>query len=111
MTKMIASLVDGRICPWYSAEDPIPAKFVVIPPDLLEKYKKGEISDGKTLAKMALAEDGSVVGTAAQNVATPPPEAVAKATAVNPATVDPASLPKGEPTSKEVTHFPTTTRA
>lgn len=108
MTKMIASLVDGRICPWYSAEDPIPAKFVVIPPDLLEKYKKGEISDGKTLAKMALAEDGSILGTAAQNVATPPPKAKGKVTAVDPATVDLAALPKGEPASQEVTHFPKT---
>lgn len=100
--KRIASLIDGRICPWYSAEDPIPEKFVVIPPDLFEKYVAGEITDGKKLAKAALACDGSEVGTAHQNVAALQP---AKPT-VPPDEVDPESIPQGEPTSPEVTYFP-----
>lgn len=107
MAKLIASLVDGRVCPWYSEEDPIPAKFVVIPDKLREKYIKGEITDGKALAKMALAEDGSVVGTAVQNVATPPPEKpLPEGVGEDPSTVDPEKVKEGEPTSKEVTHFP-----
>jgi hypothetical protein len=112
MTMLIASLVDGRVCPWYSEEDPIPAKFVVIPTKLREKYIKGEITDGKALAKMALAEDGSIVGTAVQNVAPPPPETPLPAgVGEDPSTVDPKKVEKGVPTSKEVTHFPKTTRA
>ena len=52
--KRIASLVDGRICPWYCVEDPIPEKFVVIPDALWARHQSGEITDGKVLAKMAL---------------------------------------------------------
>ena len=103
--KHIASLVDGRICPWYSAEDPIPEKFVVIPDKLWEKYLSGKIADGKTLAKTALMQDGSEVGTAHQNVA-PKPPAKARAGDVDPGAVVPESIPQGEPTSPDVTHFP-----
>ena len=103
--RRIASLVDGRICPWYSSEDPIPEKFVVIPDDLWAKHQSGEIADGKTLAKMALMKDNSEVGTASQNVAKPPPP---KEPANEPAPdeVDPKSIPQGEPTQPNVTHFP-----
>lgn len=102
--KHIASLVDGRICPWYSAEDPIPEKFVVIPDALWEKYLSGKITDGKVLAKTALMQDGSEVGTAHQNVATPPKK---PANEPAPDEVDPGSIPQGEPTQPNVTHFPT----
>lgn len=103
--RRIASLVDGRICPWYSSEDPIPEKFVVIPDDLWAKHESGEIADGKTLAKMALMKDNSEVGTASQNVAKPPPPK--KGGDADPGAVDPATIERGEPTSPEVTHFPT----
>lgn len=108
MAKTIASLIDGRVCPWYLEGDPIPEKFVLIPDDLLAKYASGEVADGKTLARMALMRDGSEVGTAHQNVATPPPPDKAKVGGdPDPGAVDPATVERGEPTSPEVTHFPT----
>lgn len=104
MAKTIASLIDGRVVPWFSEEDPVPEKFVVIPDALLAKYKSGEIADGKALAKAALAANAEV-GVAHQNVAVPPPK---KARGnESPGDVDPASIEKGEPTSPEVTHATT----
>lgn len=104
MAKTIASLVDGRVVPWYSDEDPVPEKFVVIPDALYAKYKSGEIADGKALARAAIAENAEV-GTAHQNVATPPPKKAGGA--VDPGAADPASVERGEPTSPEVTHLST----
>lgn len=101
--KRIASLVDGRICPWYCVEDPIPEKFVVIPDALWARHLSGKITDGKVLAKMALMQDGSEVGTVPQNVAPPPKE---PANEPAPDEVDPESIPQGEPTQPNVTHFP-----
>ena len=104
MAKTIASLVDGRICPWYSDEDPVPEKFVVIPDALFAKYKSGEIADGKALARAALTANAEV-GTAHQNVVVPPPPK--KIGDADPGAVDPATIERGEPTEPEVTHFPT----
>lgn len=56
MAKMIASLTDGRVVPWFS-EDPVPAGYVVVPPALLVKFTDGKIADGVALAKAALAGD------------------------------------------------------
>ena len=56
MAKTIASLTDGRVVPWFS-EDPVPAGFVVVPPELLAKFTDGKIADGIALAKAALAGD------------------------------------------------------
>lgn len=102
--KRIASLVDGRICPWYCVEDPVPEKFVVIPDALWARYQSGEITDGKALAKTALMQDGSEVGTTPQNIAPPPKK---RADEPAPGDVDPESIPQGEPTQPNVTHFPT----
>ena len=107
MAKTIASLVDGRVTVWFCEEEPIPAKYVVIPDALLAKYKSGEITDGKALAKAALAAD-SELGVAPQNVATPPPESKTKVGDDDPGSVDPKTIEKGEPSQPEVTHFPHT---
>lgn len=102
-TKIIVSITDGRVVPWFSSEDPVPAKFVVVPPALLVKFKSGEIADGKALAKECLAADAEV-GVVPQNIAVlPPPE---KGGDANPGAVDPADIEKGEPSSSEVNHFP-----
>ena len=55
MAKVIASIADGRVVPWFSEEDPVPDGFVVVPPDLHVKFTAGEIADGVSLAKAALA--------------------------------------------------------
>lgn len=101
--KILASLIDGRVVPWFSEEDPIPAKFVVIPDGLYERFKAGEITDGKELARQALADDAEI-GTAKMNVAVP--KKVAPAGDADPGGVDVESVPQGEPTSSEVIHFP-----
>lgn len=106
MAKTIASLIDGRVGPWYSDEDSIPEGFVVVPEALLEKYRTGEIADGKVLARTALAQDAEV-GTAHQNVAMPLPPDKAKGGDADPGAVDPATIPQGEPTQHDVTHFST----
>lgn len=96
MAKTLASLTDGRVVPWFSEEGPAPAGFVFVPDALLAKYKSGEITDGMTLARLSLA-DGSEVGVAPANTATPPPPPPKKA----------AKEPeKGEPSFPSVTHFP-----
>lgn len=80
MAKMIASLTDGRVVPWFPKEDPVPQGFVVVPPSLLAKFSAGEIADGVTLAKAALAADAEV-GTAPANTwveAPPAPKRKAK---------------------------------
>lgn len=108
MAKTIASLVDGRVVPWFAEGDPLPEKFVMIPDALYAKYCAGEITDGKALARAAIAENAEV-GTAYQNVATPPPKKAAGDS--DPGAVDPASIERGEPTSPEVTHFSTKKRS
>lgn len=102
--KTIASLVDGRVVPWFSEGDPLPARFVVVPEKLLAKFRSGEIKDGIALAKAALADNGEL-GTAPQNVAPPPPPP--KIADADPGAVDPETIDKGEPTSPEVTHLNT----
>ena len=74
MAKMIASLTDGRVVPWFSEEDPIPQGFVEVSPSLLAKFLAGEIADGVALAKAALAADAEV-GTAPANTSVEPPPA------------------------------------
>lgn len=70
MAKTIASLSDGRVCPWYS-DDPVPAGWVEVPDPLLAKFANGNIADGVALAKTALA--GEAKAPAASKAATPPP--------------------------------------
>ena len=106
MAKIIASLVDGRVIPWFAEADPVPQQFVVVPDALLAKYESGEITDGRALAKLALAGDGAEVGTARPNVHVAPPRAKAKGGDPDPGAVDPAEIPQGEPGSASVTHFP-----
>lgn len=72
MARMIASAADGRVVPWFSEEDPVPPGFVVVPPALHAKYAAGEIADGKSLAKAALAA-GSELGVPAANTSVEPP--------------------------------------
>lgn len=107
MAKTIASLVDGRVVPWFLESDPIPEKYVVVPDALLAKYISGQIADGKSLARAALAADAEV-GTAHQNVAAPPPKKAGGD--ADPGAVDPATVEPGAPSSPEVTHFSTKTR-
>ena len=106
--KTIASLVDGRVVPWFADGDPIPEKFVAVPDALLAKYKAGEITDGRALARASLAANAEV-GPAHQNVATPPPKKAGGD--ADPGAVDPAAIERGEPTSPEVTHASTRRRA
>lgn len=106
--KTIASLVDGRVVPWFADGDPIPEKFVAVPDALYAKYKAGEITDGRALARASLAANAEV-GTAHQNVATPPPKKAGGD--ADPGAVDPAAIERGEPTSPEVTHASTRRRA
>lgn len=108
MAKHIASIADGRVVTWYLDEDPIPVGFVVVPEALFAKHANGEIPDGKALARAALAANAEV-GTAHQNVATPPPKKVAGD--ADPGAVDPTAIERGEPTSPEVTHASTRRRA
>jgi hypothetical protein len=103
MARHIASIADGRVVTWYSDDDPIPAGFVFVPDALYDKHASGEIADGKSLARAALAANAEV-GMAHQNVAVPPPPKKAKE---DPANVDPEKIEHGEPTSPEVTQFPT----
>ena len=86
----IASLVDGRVVPWFLERNAIPAKYVVVPESLLKKWRSGKIADGKELARVALAQD-STVGIAPNNAATLPPEpavVVAEPEPESPAPVD-----------------------
>lgn len=104
MVKHIASITDGRVVPWFSDEDPVPTGFVVVPDELFAKYQSGKIADGKALARAAIAANAEV-GTAKLNVATPPPPK--KTGDADPSAVNPATIGRGEPSSPEVTHFPT----
>lgn len=72
MAKIIASLSDGRVVPWYSKEDPIPNGFVEVPPELHAKFLAGKIADGVSLAKAALAGEVKA-DTKAKAAAIPPP--------------------------------------
>ena len=104
MAKTIAGIADGRVVPWFMDDEPIPAGFVSVPETLLAKYESGEIADGKALAKAALSANAEI-GTARQNVATPPPK---KAVGdVDPGAVDPATIERGAPSSPDVTHLST----
>ena len=95
MAKMIASIADGRVVPWFSEEDPVPQGYVVVPTNLHAKFAAGEIADGKALAKAALAADAEV-GTAPANAMPPEP----------PKKASPKPVEKGEPSFPSVTNFP-----
>lgn len=73
----IASIDDGRVVPWYLTAAEIPIKYVEIPDALLEKYRSGEIADGRELARQALALNAPV-GTAPSNTFVPPKAAPKK---------------------------------
>lgn len=55
MAKTIARLSDGFVTEWYLADEPVPHGCVEIPAELMAKYRTGEIADGVSLAKAALA--------------------------------------------------------
>lgn len=55
MAKTIARLSDGFVTEWYLRDEPVPHGCVEIPDDLLAKFRSGEIADGVSLAKSALA--------------------------------------------------------
>ena len=96
MAKVLASIADGRVVPWFSEEDPPPAGFVVVPPELHGKFAAGEIADGMALARAALAANAEV-GVAKPNTSVEPPP---------PKPSSRAKAEKGEPSFPSVTHLP-----
>lgn len=58
--KIIANIMDGRVLPLYSADAPIPDKFVEVPMEMYRKWVSVGAKDGVALAKAALAGEADV---------------------------------------------------
>lgn len=58
--RYIVSLTDGRVVPFFPADDAIPSNFVQVPEALLKKWNNGEFASGLDLAKVALMGNASV---------------------------------------------------
>lgn len=57
--RIIVSLVDGRVVPYF-ADDAIPSNYVLVPESLLKKWEDGKYKDGVSLAKECLMANSSV---------------------------------------------------